>query len=1125
MFNVIKDNFSNLKLFSFPFIERMNNRYIFNTDGSIGIAFKLGGIARSGLSHSDYSRIISENLNTIVLNETSGDINFQSIQLRRKFVNFPVVSDKAPIYIQERNKNALKFVRDNKIFKDHLYFTVTVFPSQEDEEMFTVLKKMALSIKDIFGQRDISKINEKFDPEITLERISRLETTARRIESIFFAANCKIERLNKLSDLEYMFHLMVRNSSNLKKREEAELVRELEENNANLASEIMQGVEVDYLRRFFIMDEVLHRSYFLDKVDTDFDLQLNASEVLSNAPFEFNYIVNLKPLKQDEVKDLLRKRIKEARKSNSMVNTKVTDPSKIDDELVKTLDESLEDKKQFVQEKGGVRANIQFTYRESIHTVEQKVHEDGGNILGYVLDIDNQLSMSIFNQIQRSKWKPLASPFFNFIRSMPCQVDLKSLFLESHLEFPTPVSCILPVFADTRSDMDFDGFNHVFSDNATVFPIDHLDPRRDSHVSTIVGKMGSGKSVLMGHKLSEIENNAYKLGQTALWRVIDWAGTQGSFKKRVMLKNAKGELPVIYRFGTGNLPKLNIFDLEENGMKPTPEKINDTYLSLYAQKIITEEDPAKGKELVKKVFDLFLDIAIDEFNTHEKIKRRKSEIIAENLLISREQAISIFERDFSLKVGNCEPNNVKMNVIKKFIDIVFARDINMVTENRYADTLESYVRELYRNNDESRFPFLKARLIYILKNILNGNSDVVEKEFVFEEMISSLDENSELSKQINEYLEIFDRKTALSLAKKKTMSTVMKGKREVHYSNLDFLKMCIETNVFKMNERLLEEFREAVHNDKLTLDFISKIEALEFSRTVPLMSDLKDFVFYLNSDEEGNMDSDSLEIVNRLGVYCKGGTYDMFDYQTELSFEHDGIIFDLQGLANDQRLATIYSLIIFNQLKDEMYKKLDRVKGIAIDEASFSLKNEIALEMIAEFMKTSRKYAFSLLMASQSFEHFCIPDFPDIINLTTEFIFCSVSEPEKELIKSNLGISDNELKILMRSGKVDSPNGYVKVYSTYATVTHLKSDKKEVRRVCNYLSPFEANLYSSSQAENDVIGFFVYNKGMDIEEAIFKLIRKEVDEYENEMIKYLRNKGNTAGIKYFQKHLREQRAS
>ena len=306
--------------------------------------------------------------------------------------------------------------------------------------------------------------------------------------------------------------------------------------------------------------------------------------------------------------------------------------------------------------------------------------------------------------------------------------------------------------------------------------------------------------------------------------------------------------------------------------------------------------------------------------------------------------------------------------------------------------------------------------------------------------------------------------------------------------------------------------------DRVTVDY----ERSQVVRLIQLLYRSTEGRFpYLNDFFEliKKLDPDSI-FLGRLSKWVNGGTYRMFDGEGDIDLTSDFVLFDMYGLDKDPQLKMIYTALIAQLIIDDMYKKMDRSRVFIGDEIWAALESDTLRKFIVAFSRTSRKYKFGMILATQlptDFFDASGSDGEKIVSLANNFIFCGFRD--RSIINktcSLYGLPNGMRETLSKMGVADGEEGsVVKKFSRFVMVSNKKSGK-EISIFRNILSPLEYQLYSSSKEDNAIVKYYHEVNGAEILSAL-KFIASGRHIGDEGLIEYLTKNNHFEALEMVQK--------
>jgi type IV secretory pathway VirB4 component len=191
---------------------------------------------------------------------------------------------------------------------------------------------------------------------------------------------------------------------------------------------------------------------------------------------------------------------------------------------------------------------------------------------------------------------------------------------------------------------------------------------------------------------------------------------------------------------------------------------------------------------------------------------------------------------------------------------------------------------------------------------------------------------------------------------------------------------------------------------------------------MPTLSNLRDNLEKFRKSSETNVEILS-PIINTLGMFCKGGIYDMFDRQTSddlKDFVNAPVVnFDISQL-EESILRPIGMYIAMSWTWEKFVKKNPKIKKrIVCDEAWMLVnKNMAGHEFTAQFLENCarriRKRNGGLLVASQNFVEFADnPQGKAVLTNSTVNIFLKQNPTDIDALQDTFKLSEGEKQFLL----------------------------------------------------------------------------------------------------------------
>lgn len=290
-------------------------------------------------------------------------------------------------------------------------------------------------------------------------------------------------------------------------------------------------------------------------------------------------------------------------------------------------------------------------------------------------------------------------------------------------------------------------------------------------------------------------------------------------------------------------------------------------------------------------------------------------------------------------------------------------------------------------------------------------------------------------------------------------------------------------------------------NDAFSRDFdreeveeIVKFTYRRMKERDPKISDLVESAKSLA--QVGELDQEIGEaLVFRLSNWTTRGRRPYFDRDTDINLEADMILFDLFGLSSDPKLEMLYTMLIMDIVESDMYRKKDRSRAVVLDEAWAAMRSPAMLNLFESFMRTSRKYKFAVVSASQQPLDYLKLDPKQgstILQQARHHVFCGfgnkhVIDEAADYFNLDEGARREMASLGLRS---DPQSKVAPRFSRLMMVAVRESGKQEVSVLRNILSPYELQVAASGDDENAVLDFFMKERGMSAEQAVEHIASK-----------------------------------
>lgn len=323
---------------------------------------------------------------------------------------------------------------------------------------------------------------------------------------------------------------------------------------------------------------------------------------------------------------------------------------------------------------------------------------------------------------------------------------------------------------------------------------------------------------------------------------------------------------------------------------------------------------------------------------------------------------------------------------------------------------------------------------------------------------------------------------------------------------------------------------------KYTLKNIKQIVMITYDRLdneFPIVSDLVDTLNIIIKNESGdNTQNDQTlkilkEMKNDLFDWTIEGTLPYFDSREVADLDADKITYDLYGLSPEKnlRLFKIYLTVIAQKSIEDMYRDMSRTKLLIIDEDwYFKQVDESLCDIFYIIQKASRKYKFYVLSGSQQVmeDLKALKNQKEIMDGYRQFIICGMNAGDRDAF---LNYFKDEFhpgvrQIIDQVGfREEEINGVTLKYQNMLIANKVSGEKWEFHLVKNIISPYELQINSSNEDENAIIKYLLFERKMNVEEAIDEIFEHYSDlRVDPELHEYLRVNNNFNTIEFLKKN-------
>jgi len=675
--------------------------YIFNRDGSIGKLISYQGISSSGLTPGKIQEIVTQI--QFMLNRLGGeDISVQFIQRRkkRKITDIDPDDSRLTKEMKSRVEFLNKMAQEGELFDDEFFIGINIQPDHNDEGLIDTMKRYYdLVTSKLKGETPREYIERSFAGVNT--RITKMDSVINSIHnSLIDGIGVEAKIIESEEEYKRIYRSFFANSSRgHEKPFNPEIIKK-----ESLRQTLYSGIEVEKEeQQYFVMDNCLHRVYLLDRFNPNIQVNLGSLKAIVEAPFEFIYFLTLSKMTHEKAAGKFNW---EVIKSRTMESETFGTPDLVAQENTNKLMESYQQWAESGED--AIQMHCAFIYQEDYDQVLKKCAKENLTEREYLSIVDEKLHNNYFGKLAQSEWRPEhLGQFMVFNRLLPGQATFKNVFLSGMLEIPYSVAHLVPLYSEKRDDIDHQGVNHFFTESKALKTFSLFDPTIPSYMALISGDMGSGKSVLLQTLLATLEGSRLVSGKPPMVRILDFAGTTGSFFKRARMVKKYGSSSHL-EFHKGKKPNIQILELEANKRFPSKKKVEE--VKQIIEKIKTYDDKYACKNDILDFYQNLNDI--DGEITQVKIEREfyLSFSIDPDTEVSR--GVKILDV-MKLKAGDCVPNGEALDTILNIMGIVLSDDpqdddddFNAYRKYFKRDDVSELILMTYENT-EGRFPYLR----------------------------------------------------------------------------------------------------------------------------------------------------------------------------------------------------------------------------------------------------------------------------------------------------------------------------------------------------------------------------------------------------------------------------------
>ncbi len=262
--------------------------------------------------------------------------------------------------------------------------------------------------------------------------------------------------------------------------------------------------------------------------------------------------------------------------------------------------------------------------------------------------------------------------------------------------------------------------------------------------------------------------------------------------------------------------------------------------------------------------------------------------------------------------------------------------------------------------------------------------------------------------------------------------------------------------------QMMGGFSRFGNTDLIVEDYIFRsIRCLYEKCNQPVLSDLKAALKEV-AKQNAQFKEFHTRVVGLLGIWFKEGQYGQYtDGVSTVSLDNDVVCFDFKGLEDFARLQSVMISVVTNFVWGKVMGELGRKKFVVFDECWKLFDTPEAVALIIECYRTSRKYGFSAISVTQSFNDFFCNGLEHAIldNVDTRFILRQKKAETVEKIVKCFSFNEQERR-LIESLRVEK--------GEYSEVFFSRSEKMENISAKIVICPTPIEYWMATTASEDI---------------------------------------------------------
>jgi len=663
--------------------------YMWNYDGSVSQVMKFNGLNDASLSEADY-RGVFDTLSRMVVSTASPDITI-AFHLFRSARPIEVDLPKdLPPHLIERAKFAQEMVKEGEVFQNEFYISVNCYPVADNIGIIDRVKYSLKNARAVLEKKTNLDVVEKKQQGIK-RRVTRLGATVKSIQATLKPLGMYA---GVLSEQEY-WDLFRNNIAPSQSRHKKNFHIDKDDMNESPRQALFSGVSIKEFPDYLIMDDYLFQAYELDRVSSR--VTVNAKDILQivNAPYELSYTVAFNCMDYKKSNKVFTKALGEAKRDVDLATDssgKLTDPGLAYDY------ERINNSYHEMAEKGlgAIQFAASLVIKQPMRQVSRIMATQSiSTISDYIFEFKEALRQNVFSKFGQSEWNlaEMAQPLIHF-SCLPGLCAIPANILRVCIDIPTNIPYLLPIYSQTRDDLDYYGFNHFFTDSMGLCTFENFDPRLPSWGTLVSGDMGSGKSVTINLYLSMAYTSKMVSGKNPILRIVDFGGPTSSYFKLIRILNGE-----TINFVGANKPCIQILEINPHTSYPNSRKMEQ--LEALLRERYSHLSEVSQVEMFEKITSFYEGkMSFDgEFTANQM-----SVLCYETLGLD----YSEIKTELNLSPGECRPDAASMQSIMSVIEVMLSNDpkkLDAFSSEFSRDDVLVFINHVY-DTVEDRFPRL-----------------------------------------------------------------------------------------------------------------------------------------------------------------------------------------------------------------------------------------------------------------------------------------------------------------------------------------------------------------------------------------------------------------------------------